>query len=52
MVKKMLQGTSIKLLGAHEKEIDNNTNSLGITSKLGTMITGIATATNNLLVVS
>lgn len=35
-----------KLLKAHEKEIDNNTNSLGITSKLGTMITGIATATN------
>ncbi len=35
-----------KLLEAHEKEIDNNTNSLGITSKLGTMITGIATATN------
>ena len=35
-----------KLLEAREKEIDNNTNSLGITSKLGTMITGIATATN------
>lgn len=35
-----------KLLKAHEAEIDNNTNSLGITSKLGTMITGIATATN------
>ena len=35
-----------KLLEAHEKEIDNNTNSLGISSKLGTMITGIATATN------
>ena len=35
-----------KLLKAREKEIDNNTNSLGISSKLGTMITGIATATN------
>ena len=35
-----------KLLKAHEKEIDNNTNSLGISSKLGTMITGIASATN------
>ena len=35
-----------KLLEAREKEIDNNTNSLGISSKLGTMITGIATATN------
>lgn len=34
------------LLKAHEAEIDNNTNSLGISSKLGTMITGIATATN------
>ena len=35
-----------KLLKAHELEIDNNTNSLGISSKLGTMITGIASATN------
>ena len=35
-----------KLLKAHEAEIDNNTNSLGISSKLGTMITGIASATN------
>lgn len=35
-----------KLLEAHEVEIDNNTNSLAITSKLGTMITGIASATN------
>lgn len=34
------------MLEAREKEIDNNTNSLGISSKLGTMITGIATATN------
>lgn len=35
-----------KLLEAREAEIDNNTNSLGISSKLGTMITGIASATN------